>query len=173
MSRLSTPLLALALCVLAGHAAAAEALEPPTVETALRITQEKDGACAEIRGGRSTKHPALVMTDVCHGWKTFACGDMLFVEAEPVVEAQGQVLFFGEDKAVDLVSLIDRAVDARWPGHAHLHLDFGAPRCDGATLVAPFTGSHMKRGASGSAAALQGRVRIAGPTDRTVELGKR
>ncbi|MEJ2814818.1 hypothetical protein [Caulobacter sp. CCG-8] len=173
MSRLSPPLVALGLCLLSGGAATAEALEPPTVETALRIAQEKGGACTEIRGGRSASHPALVMTDVCHGWRTFACGDMLFVEAEPVIEAQGQVLFVAEDKAVDLVALIDRAMDARWPGNSHLHLDFGAPRCDGATLVAPFTGSHMKRGASGSAGALQGRVRIVGPTRQVVELGKR
>ncbi|MBO9557881.1 MAG: hypothetical protein J7515_04765, partial [Caulobacter sp.] len=139
---------------------------------ALRITQEKDGACAEIRGGRSADHPALVMTDVCHGWNTFACGDILLVEGEPVIEAQGQVLFVAEDKTVDLVLLIDRAVERRWPGHAHLHLDFGSPSCDGAVLTAPFTGSHMK-GDTGSAAPLQGRIRIGGPTSQTVELGDR
>ena len=163
-------LLAMTSFVLAAAPAAgyAEALEPPTARTALRIEQEKDGPCAELRAGGTDTQPALVMTDICHGWSASACGDMLFVEGHPVVEAQGQILFMTEDRAIDLVPLIDQAIARRWPGHEHLHLTFGTPRCEGASLVAPFTGSYVKRNTSGAATALKGRLLIDGPTSQSV-----
>jgi hypothetical protein len=146
----------------------AEALEPPTVQAALRIVQEKGGACAELRAGGTDARPALVMSDVCHGWSASACDDMLFVEAHPVIEAQAQVLFMSEDRAIDLVPLIDQAVARRWPGQEHLHLAFEAPRCEDGGLVAPFTGSRVKRDVSGPATALKGRLVIDDPTRQAV-----
>jgi hypothetical protein len=169
---MSSTALALVILTTAHGAAFAEPLEPPTIKTVLRIEQEKNGACAEIRAGRSETRPALVMTDICHGWSASGCGDMLFVEGRPVVEAQGQVLFVEDDKAVDLIPLIDRAIDRRWPGDKHLHLAFGTPYCDGGRLVAPFSGSHLKRGTTGSAAALEGRVLVVSPDSQIVQLGK-
>ena len=167
-------LLALIASVLAAApvAGSAEALEPPTIRVALRIEQEKGGVCAELRAGGTEARPALVMTDICHGWSASACGDMLFVEGHPVVEAQGQVLFIAEDKAVDLVALVDQAIARRWPDREHLHLAFGAPRCEDGDLVAPFTGSHVKRDVSGPATAMKGHLAIAGPTDQAVVWDK-
>ncbi len=110
------------------------------------------------------------MTDVCHGWTTTNCMDMVLVVGIGVIEDQAQVLFTLENRAADLVGLVDKGIGARWPGHTHLHLKFGSPSCAEGALTLPVSGSQLKTGASGSAAGFHGVLQIAGPDRRRVSL---
>ena len=150
----------------------AEELEAPTVKTLFQVEREKGGSCSIIRAGASAAHPALVMTDICHGWSTSACNDMVLVEGHGLVSAQGRVLFTDADRSVDLVPLVDRALGRRWSGQEHLHLVFESAHCDGATLVAPFSGSRLKIDSTGSATAMKGVIRITSPTDIVVRWAR-
>jgi hypothetical protein len=165
-----SPLLVAAGLVGALSATAAEALEQPTVTTTLRIDRERGGACTDIHAGAPGAAPALVMTDVCHDWAMASCFDKLLVRGDGVIEDRAQVLFTEENRAIDLMPFVDRAVGERWPGHVHLHLRFGAATCDGDSLELPFSGSHLKANTSGSAAGLRGLVRIMAPKDIRVSV---
>jgi hypothetical protein len=163
-------LLALVALCTSSRPAVAEPLEQPTVKTIFGIERERGGSCSELHAGRPGAPPALNMTDVCHGWVATTCADKVMVRGEGVVEDQAQVLFTGADRTVDLVGLVDAGVRAQWPGHEHLHLQFRAAFCDGTTLVAPFSGSHIEASVSGPAAAMQGALRIIGPNEHVVDV---
>ncbi|MBQ1561864.1 MULTISPECIES: hypothetical protein [Caulobacter] len=150
--------------------AAAEPLEPPIVQTAIRVEREQNGACAEIRAGKPGSTPVLIMSDICHGWSTTTCADKLFFRGVGVIEDQGRVLLTEENRAVDAVRLVDQSIRTRWPRHEHLHLTFGAPRCDGIALVLPFSGSHMQAGTNGSAAGFAGEIRVRNANDQQVTV---
>ncbi len=150
--------------------ACAEPLEQPTTRTVLQIEREAGGACSAIRGGASASRPALAMDDVCHGWSSSTCYDKLLVVARGVIEDQAKVLFTDADRAVDLTQLVDGAINRRWPGHVHLHLLFGTMSCDGGALVVPFSGSHLKADSDGSAATVNGLVRVTSPGESRVSV---
>ncbi len=153
--------------VLTTGPALASALEAPTVKSNLQIVQERGGGCAELRAGRPGSAPVLIMTDVCHGWATISCLDMVMIKGSGVVEDQAMVLFTTENRSVDLVRIIDRSIAAVWRGHTHLHLQFGNPTCDGALHV-PVWGSHLN--AEGPARGFRGSVQIVGPTRYDVSI---
>lgn len=159
----------IALTVTVNHAAA-EPLEQPIVQTAIRVEREHDGSCSEIRAGKLGAAPVMAMTDICHGWSTTTCADKLFFRGVGVTEDQGQVLFTEENRAVDAVRLVDQGIRARWPRHEHLHLTFGAPRCEGTALVLPFSGSHMQANTNGSASGLAGELRMRSVQDQKVTV---
>jgi hypothetical protein len=168
MRKLLLPFL-MALTVTVGQAAA-EALEQPTVETAIRVERERDGSCSEIRAGKPGVAPVLIMTDICHGWSATTCADKLFFRGAGVTEDQGQVLLTDESRAVDAVRLVDQSIRARWPHHEHLHLTFDTPRCEGTALVLPFSGSHMLAKTNGSASGFAGELRIRSVQDQRVTV---
>jgi hypothetical protein len=157
---------ALALLLLAARAP----LEGPTLKVHIEVEREAGGGCSALMAGRSTSHPVMIMGGVCHGWGTASCADNILFVGEPVIEAQAQVLFTVRDKSLDLVPLIDRAIARQWPGHGHLHLNFGKATCDGQTLVAPFAGSELASGKDGPAQGMVGSVRITSPSDYRVTV---
>lgn len=78
----------LSLLVLIGLSAAScpamsEPLEQPTVKTTIQIERERGGACATLHAGKPGAPPTLNMNDVCHGWTTTSCADMVH-RHEPV-----------------------------------------------------------------------------------------
>lgn len=147
-----------------------EPLPPPTVITNLNIQRERGAQCSEIRGGAAGAQPILAMADVCHGWTASSCLDMLLVRGNGVIEDQAQVLFTEQSKAIDLVSLVDLAIRARWPGHEHLHLQFGAVTCDSDSLLVAVSGSHLKASSTGTAVGFHGHVRVRSLNDHQVKI---
>ena len=95
---------------------------------------------------------------------------MILIVGTGVIEDQAQVLFTSQHRAANLVDLVDQGIGARWPGHTHLHLQFGTPSCAAGALTLPVSGSHLKTGVSGSAAGFHGMLRIAGPNRNQVTL---
>jgi hypothetical protein len=161
--------LLMALAATAGEAMA-EPLEQPTVQTALRVERERGGSCSEVHAGKPGATSALNMTDLCHGWSTTTCADKLLVRGVGVMEDQAQVLLTEENRVIDAVRLVDQGIHARWPGHQHLHLTFGTPRCERSEVVLPFSGSHMEAKASGPASAFVGVLRIRSAHDQKVTV---
>jgi hypothetical protein len=148
----------------------AEPLEPPTVRTTIQVERTRDGSCSEVHAGKAGGPAPLAMTDICHGWSSATCADKLLVVGAGVTEDQAQVLFTGENRAVDVVALVDAAVRAKWPRHEYLHLSFGAPSCEGAAMVLPVSGSHLLADSTGSATGFAGELRITDPRDHPVRL---
>ncbi|PZR35178.1 MAG: hypothetical protein DI526_08010 [Caulobacter segnis] len=120
--------------------------------------------------GKPGGAPTLIMTDICHGWSTTTCADKLFFRGVGVTEDQGQVFFTEESRAVDAVRLVDQSIRTRWPRHEHLNLTFGAPRCEGAALVLPLSGSHMRANADGPASGFTGEIRMRSARDLRVTV---
>jgi hypothetical protein len=163
-------LLVTASIVGASCLASAEPLEPPTLKAAVQIEHARGGECSEIHAGRAGERSALAMTDICHGWTMMNCLDMVLVRGTGVIEDQAQVLFTDDNRAIDLVPLVDRAIRKKWPDHEHLHLQFGTASCEGESLVMTFSGSHIKSNSTGSAGGLRGVVRIDAPDKYSVSL---
>lgn len=161
--------LVIALSLLARGAKALE-LEQPTVRTNIRVERERYGSCSNVRAGTANAPTALNMKDVCHGWVATTCADKLLIVGQGVVEDQGQVLVESHARSVDTVRLVDAGIRARWPGHEHLNLSFGTPRCEQSTVVLPFSGSHQLIGASGPAAVLRGTLKVRSTRDQSVSL---
>ncbi len=150
--------------------AKAEPLEPPTLKVTLQIEQERAGGCAELRAGRRGVQPALVMIHLCHGWTTKSCGGALLVHAIGVKEDQARVLFMDQNRSIDLVQPIDRAIRARWPRNQHLDLSFGNPVCEGPGVAVPFAASRTAAKESGPAFGLTGVAHAKGPHDVQVRV---
>lgn len=143
----------------------AEPLDQPTVTVTLKIERERGGESSEIHAGVAGSQPSLAMSDIRHGWATASCKDKLLILGKGVVEDQGQVLFTEQNRAIDLVKLVDFAVRARWPGHEHLHLQFGVASCEGDSVVLPVTGSHLQAKAGGSAIGFRGAINVRSLSD--------
>jgi hypothetical protein len=168
MRRISLSLL-IALTATVGDAKA-EPLEQPTVQTTIRIEREQDGSCSEVHAGKPGAAPVLNMTGICHGWSSTTCADKFFVRGVGVLEDQAQVLLTEENRAIDAVQLVDQGIRARWPRHEHLHLTFGTPRCERSAVVLPFSGSHLRAKANGSASGFVGVLRVKGARDQQVTV---
>ncbi|PVM73840.1 hypothetical protein [Caulobacter radicis] len=149
--------------------ASAQASEPLDSWTNVRIEQEIDGSCAEIRAGRSVDRPAMIMDDVCHGWRSETCGDRIWFQAKGVVQDQAQVLFTRTDGVLDIARLIDDEVARRWSDREVLRLEFTSLACGADGLVARYVGSHVKT-EGGPATGMAGEVRIGGPYDHALSL---
>ncbi len=148
----------------------AEPLEQPTIMATLKIERERDGECSEIHGGVPAGQPSLTMSGLCHGWAATSCYDKLLILGNGVIEDQAQVLFTDQNRAIDLVKLVDLALRRRWPGHEHLHLQFGAASCDGDSLKLRVTGSHLKAKTEGSASSFKGLIQIRSPSNHRITL---
>lgn len=158
-----------AALLLALAVASAQASEPLDAWTNVRIEQEIDGSCAEIRAGRSLDRPVMLMDGACHGWRSETCGDRIWFQASGVVQDQAQVLFARSDRVLDVARLVDDEVARRWPDREVLHLEFTSLTCGADGLVARYVGSHVKS-EGGPAAGMTGEVRIGGPADHALTL---
>jgi hypothetical protein len=150
----------------------AQELEGPTVTTTIRIERETGGNCSVLRADTSSHNDdAPFMSNVCHGWETVSCGTAIFVRGNGVVEDQAQILFAEPHEAMlDLVPLVDQAIDSRWPAESHVHLIFGPVTCEGSLMVVQFSGSHLMTGASGSTEGMVGQIRLASATEFAVSV---
>jgi hypothetical protein len=152
--------------------ATAEPLEQPIVQTTIHVEREQGGSCSELHAGKPSAAPVLNMTDICHGWSTTTCADKLLVRGVGVTEDQAQVLFTNDNRAIDLVRLVDQGVRTRWSRHEHLRLTFGTPRCEGSTVVLPLSGSHIRVNTTGSASGFAGTLRIRSGQDQQITIGQ-